>query len=82
MPGSHIIRWVFSDNHDLRWVFSDASPFVLVSQNEPIVEVFFKQDENTWQYSVAKGLESTVTLKSVEYEIALKDIYKKILFEK
>ncbi len=54
--------------------------YVLVSQNEPVVEVFFRQDENTWQYSVAKGLESTVTLKSIEYEIALKDIYKKILF--
>ncbi len=52
--------------------------YVLVSQDRPIVEVFFKQDKNTWQYSVARGLENTVVFKSLEYEIALKDIYKKV----
>ncbi len=55
--------------------------YVLVSQDKPMVEIFFRQDKNTWQYSVAKGLESTVILKSLEYEIALKDIYRKIPFD-
>jgi Uma2 family endonuclease len=51
--------------------------YVLVSQDEPVVEVYFMQDEKKWSYSVAKGLEQRIILQSIEYEIKLKDIYQK-----
>jgi Uma2 family endonuclease len=52
--------------------------YVLVSQAEPLVEVFYKQDEKTWRYTVIKGLENTVTFQTLQCELALKDIYQKV----
>jgi len=52
--------------------------YVIVSQEEPVVETYFRQDKNQWLYTVAKGFDKTVLLNSIEYEIALKDIYHKV----
>jgi len=56
--------------------------YVLVSQDTPAVETYFRQDKNQWLYTVAKGLDETVLLNSIEYEIALKDIYHKVNWKK
>ncbi len=52
--------------------------YVLVSQDKPMVESYFKQDENSWLYTAVKGIDKTAVFKSLECEIALKDIYHKI----
>ena len=52
--------------------------YVLVSQTEPRVEVFYKQDEKTWMYTVAEGLEETIVFRTIQQEFALKDIYQKV----
>lgn len=51
--------------------------YILISQDEPVVEVYFRQDEKKWSYSVAEGLEQSIVLQSIEYEIMLKDVYQK-----
>ncbi|MCP4348571.1 MAG: Uma2 family endonuclease [Desulfobacterales bacterium] len=53
--------------------------YVLISQDKPMIEIYFRQDKNTWLYSVARGIDSTIVFQSLEYEIALKDIYRKVL---
>ncbi|MDM8550621.1 Uma2 family endonuclease [Desulfobacterales bacterium HSG2] len=52
--------------------------YVLISQNEPMVEVYYKQDEKTWIYTVSKGLEESVRFQTIDYEMSLKDIYQKV----
>jgi len=52
--------------------------YVLVSQAEARVEVFYKQDEKTWLYTVAEGLEETIVFRTIQQEFALKDIYQKV----
>ncbi len=52
--------------------------YVLVSQNEPVVEMYHKQDETTWTYTVSKGLDKSVRLRTIDHEIRLKDIYQKV----
>jgi Uma2 family endonuclease len=52
--------------------------YVLVSQDKPKAELFFKQNDNIWQYTVTEGLDKTVVFKSLECGIALKDIYHKV----
>jgi hypothetical protein len=54
--------------------------YVLVSQKEPMVEVFTRQDDKTWLYHIAIGLEANITLHSLNHEIQLLDIYRKIDF--
>jgi Uma2 family endonuclease len=55
--------------------------YVLVSQTEPAVESFFKQDEQIWLFTAVKGLDEKLTLRSLEYEIALRDIYHKVFVQ-
>ncbi len=54
--------------------------YVLVSQDEPLVEVFFKQDDQSWLYQVSSGLEASVMLSSLDHTIALRNIYQKVDF--
>ncbi|MFY7910766.1 MAG: Uma2 family endonuclease [Emticicia sp.] len=50
--------------------------YVLVSQNEILVEVFFKPENAVfWQYRSYNKLEDIIELKSVDVEISLNDIY-------
>ncbi len=61
-------------------MLSSLKEYVLVSQEKAAVESFCKQDENTWLYTVAEGLDKKFVLKAIEYEITLKDIYHKVQF--
>jgi len=56
--------------------------YVLVSQSQPRVGVYYRQDEKNWLYSVSEGLESSVMLRTIRYELALKDIYHKVDWKK
>ncbi len=51
--------------------------YVLVSQDKPRIEVFFRQDKNVWQRTVFEGLDKTVVFQSLDYEVALEEIYDK-----
>lgn len=51
--------------------------YVLISQDKPMAEVYFRQDKKAWLYSAVRGLDSKVTFQSLEHEFALKDIYQK-----
>lgn len=55
--------------------------YVLVYQDEPQIEAFFKEDEKTWRYTVARDLEDTIRLLSLDCDLALRDIYQKIEWE-
>jgi Uma2 family endonuclease len=51
--------------------------YLLVSQDEVIVEHYVRQNNDTWIYTKAIGLEETIVLPSIECEGALRDIYDK-----
>ena len=52
--------------------------YLLVSQDEILVEGYAKQGGNTWLYTKVTGPEGSLTLPSIEYELALRDVYEKI----
>jgi Uma2 family endonuclease len=52
--------------------------YVLISQKEPKVEVYVKQQAKSWIYTVAEGLDNTIAFRSIEQEFALRDIYHKV----
>jgi Uma2 family endonuclease len=51
--------------------------YLLVSQDELLVEGYARQGNATWLYTKVTGLEGTLTLPSVNCELPLKDIYDK-----
>jgi Uma2 family endonuclease len=53
--------------------------YVLVSQYSPTVETFFRQDRD-WAFGSAQGLETALTLKSLDISIPLREIYADVEF--
>ncbi len=54
--------------------------YVLISQEEPQVEIYYRQDDTAWLYQVYQGLDATLTLHSIDHVISLKHIYQKVDF--
>ena len=54
--------------------------YVMISQEEPLVEAYSRRDPKTWPYTVAKGLEDGIEFASLAHHIDLEDIYRKVVF--
>ncbi|MCP3928009.1 MAG: Uma2 family endonuclease [Bacteroidetes bacterium] len=52
--------------------------YVLVWQTVPKVESWYREENNLWRISNVFGFESSISLHSINCQIALKDIYKRI----
>lgn len=55
--------------------------YVLVSQSEPLVEKFVRDEHDNWITTDAVGMEATVSFPSIECDLALADIYEGIEFD-
>jgi Uma2 family endonuclease len=51
--------------------------YVLVSQDKPRVEAYFRKDRNNWQYTVITGIDKSIVFNSLDYEVKLEEIYYK-----
>lgn len=54
--------------------------YVLIAQDKPQVERYFKQGEDQWLFTEYRDLSATFTLQSVGVEIALTELYEAIEF--
>ena len=54
--------------------------YVLVSQKEPLIEVFFRMADGTWQLTPARGRETVVRLQSLGVELRLAEVYDRVEF--
>jgi Uma2 family endonuclease len=55
--------------------------YVLVSQDEPRIEVFHRQPDGHWLLSEAIGLEADCRFESLDCSLPLADIYDKVVFD-
>jgi Uma2 family endonuclease len=67
----------FSAYRDLE----SLNEYVLVSQNQPVVESFVRQPEGTWLFSAWRGVEATAALRSVRVDLPLIEIYAGLTFD-
>jgi Uma2 family endonuclease len=56
--------------------------YVLVEQNLPSVEAWFRTDEMTWNKKIQEDLAGSIALRSLGVSISLADIYENITFPK
>ncbi|MCA1566837.1 MAG: Uma2 family endonuclease [Acidobacteria bacterium] len=52
--------------------------YLLVSQDEPVVEHFLRQDDGHWLYTKAGGPDEVLSLPTVKCQLALRDAYDKV----
>lgn len=55
--------------------------YLLVSQSEPHIEHYLRQDDNRWLFTETFGLEATLGLPTIQCELALADVYEKVVFD-
>ncbi|MEZ5042823.1 MAG: Uma2 family endonuclease [Saprospiraceae bacterium] len=49
--------------------------YLLIDQEKPMVESFYKRENNIWEISRVSGLEKSLKVKSIGIEINLEDLY-------
>jgi len=54
--------------------------YVLISQHEPRIDHYLKQETGSWWLKIIVGIEETLPLTSIGVEIALRDIYERVEF--
>jgi Uma2 family endonuclease len=54
--------------------------YVLVAQNKPLVEVFYREngEDTVWQHTQFEGLEASFELHSIGCILKMKDIYRRV----
>jgi len=56
---------------------SSLQDYLLVSQDEILVEGYARQGSDRWLYTKVTGLEGRFTLSSIEFDLVLRDVYDK-----
>lgn len=55
--------------------------YLLVSQDQPLVEHYIKQEDGNWLLSEAADLSVSVALPSIDCQLAMAEIYDRVRFE-
>jgi len=55
--------------------------YLLVSQKEPRIEQFLRDESNEWRLREAAGLEARLELPSLKITIALSEVFANVKFE-
>jgi Uma2 family endonuclease len=71
-------------NRGEKWIryqeINSLSDYLLVSQDQPLIEHFSKQEGGKWLYTKTVGLESRLYLTSIDCQLQLSEIYDKVTF--
>ena len=54
------------------------SDYVLVAQDKPHIELYTRQVDGSWRFSEARGLQSSLTIPSIDCALALADVYQRV----
>ncbi len=49
--------------------------YLLIAQDTPLVEHFVRQEDGTWRFAAASGLEASLHLPTIDCTLALADVY-------
>ena len=55
--------------------------YLLVSQHQPMIEHYSRQQEGQWLYKMTRGLTEKIEIRSIECRLELSEIYDRIVFE-
>ena len=69
------------DKNDKFFTYQNIESFqeyVLISQSKPVVQQYFKQKDGSWKIKATIGLKSIVSFESIEIELTLEEIYRRV----
>ena len=54
--------------------------YMLVAQNEPLIDSYHKTEAGRWEWSSVEGLESELSINSINCRLPLADVYDRVEF--
>ena len=54
--------------------------YILISQDQPQIEHYHRNTDNTWTYMRVTGLEAEVVIPSIQCTLKLADVYDRVVF--
>jgi Uma2 family endonuclease len=54
--------------------------YVLIAQDEPLVEHYRRLPDKTWNLTVVKGLDATASIETIDARLPLSELYAKVNF--
>ena len=54
--------------------------YLLVAQNQPRIEHFARQNDGSWRYAVADGLDTEIEIATIGSTLRLAEVYERALF--
>ncbi len=60
---------------------SSLQTYVLISQDKPLMEVFERQEDESWRFNAHRGLNASVSLPTVGCDLSLREVYDRINLE-
>lgn len=55
--------------------------YLLVSQTEPRLEMFSRQENGNWRYETVAGMDAALTIPALSISLKLADVYRRVVFE-
>jgi len=55
--------------------------YLLVSQHEPLIERYLRHESGDWLYSIARGLDSNLSIPGIDCTLPLAKVYQKVTFD-
>jgi Uma2 family endonuclease len=56
--------------------------YILIDQEKPVVESFFKQEDNVWEISRISGMDALLIIQCLDFSIKMNELYDQIAFPK
>ncbi len=73
-----------NDDRGIKFAFyrqiESLTDYVMVSQAEPLVEHYARQDNNHWLLAVLRGMDAVLHLPSIGCELPLSEVYARVVF--
>lgn len=60
---------------------SSLQTYMIISQDKPLVEVFERQEDESWRFNAYRGLNASVPLPTLGCNLSLREVYDRIDFE-
>lgn len=54
--------------------------YVLVNQDQPLIEHFQRQDDGSWSYRQQVGLKAKLTISTIKVTLKFSDVYERVVF--
>jgi Uma2 family endonuclease len=56
--------------------------YVLVSQDEPLIELFHRESSNSWRYTFTNKMSGRIHIPSINCDLRMSDVYDRVGFPK